>query len=61
MLEAKCPHCLGRAEVDDDLSFVECRNCDYHDTYENYIETMRDKAENMSNDFQSNWYQRNYK
>jgi len=33
MLEAKCPHCLGRAEVDDDLSFVECRNCDYHDTY----------------------------
>jgi len=59
MLEAKCPHCLGRAEVDDDLLFVECRNCDYHDTYENYIETMRDKAENMANDFQSNWYQRN--
>ena len=59
MLEAKCPYCLGRAEVDDDLSFVECRNCDYHDTYENYIETMREKAENMSSDFQSNWYQRN--
>jgi Zn ribbon nucleic-acid-binding protein len=59
MLEAKCPHCLNRAEVDDDLSFVECKNCDYHDTYENYIESMRDKAENMANDFQSNWYQRN--
>ena len=59
MLEAKCPNCLSRAEVDDDLSFVECKKCDYHDTYENYIETMRDKAENMANDFQSNWYQRN--
>lgn len=59
MLEAKCPNCLSRAEVDDDLLFVECKNCDYHDTYENYIETMRDKAENMANDFQSNWYQRN--
>ncbi len=59
MLEAKCPYCLKRAEVDEDLSLVECKNCDYRDTYENYINTMREKAENMACDFQSNWYQRN--
>lgn len=55
MLEAKCPNCSKHAEVDDDLSFVDCRYCNYHESYENYIETMRGKVENMADNFHRLW------
>jgi DNA-directed RNA polymerase subunit RPC12/RpoP len=52
MLEAKCPRCSKHAQVDNELSFVECNNCNYRDTYENYIETMKEKVEEMAFDYQ---------
>lgn len=52
MLEAKCPTCSKRAQVDNDLSIVECKECNYRDTYENYIETMKEKVEKMAFDYQ---------
>lgn len=52
MLEAKCPKCSKRAQVDNRLLFVECRYCNYRDTYENYIETMKEKVEKMAFDYQ---------
>jgi Zn ribbon nucleic-acid-binding protein len=52
MLEAKCPSCSKRAQVDNELSIVECKECNYRDTYENYIETMKEKVEKMAFDYQ---------
>ena len=52
MLDAKCPKCDNRAQVDDDVTRVECKNCGYKDNYENYIETMKSKAENMADNYQ---------
>ena len=52
MLDAKCPKCDNRAQVDDDVTRVECKNCGYTDIYENYIETMNSKAENMADNYQ---------
>ncbi len=52
MLEAKCPNCSKRAQVDNELSIVECKECNYRDIYENYIETMKEKVEKMAFDYQ---------
>jgi len=52
LLDAKCPKCDYRAQVDDDVTRVECKNCGYIDNYENYIETMKSKAENMADNYQ---------
>lgn len=52
LLDAKCPNCDNRAQVDDDVTRVECKNCGYADNYENYIETMKSKAENMADNYQ---------
>lgn len=51
MLEAKCPKCSKRAQVDNCLLFVVCGYCNYRDTYENYIETMKEKVEKMAFDY----------
>jgi hypothetical protein len=55
MLDAKCPQCSNHAKVDDDLSFVDCSFCGYYETYENYIETMKGKVQDMSTDFHIEW------
>ena len=52
LLDAKCPKCDNKAQVDDDATRVECKNCGYIDNYENYIETMKSKAENMADNYQ---------
>jgi ribosomal protein S27AE len=52
LLDAKCPKCDNRAQVDDDAKRVECKKCGYIDNYENYIETMKSKAENMADNYQ---------
>jgi DNA-directed RNA polymerase subunit RPC12/RpoP len=57
-LEAKCPECGRRAEVDDDMTEVKCKQCGFHALYEEYIEIMKGKAVNMADDFQMNWDRR---
>lgn len=52
MLDAKCPKCDNKAQVNDDLTTVECKNCGYSDDYENYINMMKSKAENMADNYQ---------
>lgn len=52
MLYAKCPKCDNKAQVDDDVMKVECKHCGYSDNYENYIEIMKSKAENMADNYQ---------
>jgi predicted nucleic-acid-binding Zn-ribbon protein len=52
LLAAKCSNCDNKAEVNDDMTIVECKNCGYSDSYENYIKIMKSKAENMADNFQ---------
>jgi predicted nucleic-acid-binding Zn-ribbon protein len=52
MLHAKCPKCDNKAQVNDDMMFVRCKNCGYSDNYENYINIMKSKAENMADNYQ---------
>lgn len=52
LLDAKCPKCNNKAQVSDDMTAIECKNCGYSDNYENYLEIMKSKAENMADNFQ---------
>ena len=54
VLEAKCPQCDKRAEVNDDMSRVECKYCGFELSYDEYIEVMKGKAVTMADDFQMN-------
>ncbi|HEY6883181.1 MAG TPA: zinc-domain-containing protein [Nitrososphaeraceae archaeon] len=54
VLEAKCPQCDKRAEVNDDMSRVECKYCGFGLLYDEYIEVMKGKAVTMADDFQMN-------
>lgn len=55
MLEAKCPQCGKRAEVNNDMSKVECRHCGFSAFYDDYIEIMKGKAVDIADNFQMNW------
>ena len=55
MLEAKCPQCGNRAEVNNDMSKVECRHCGFSASYDDYIEIMKGKAVDIADNFQMNW------
>ncbi|MGI0029714.1 MAG: zinc-domain-containing protein [Nitrososphaera sp.] len=55
MLEAKCPECSKKAEVDDEMSKVECKHCGFSASYDEYIEIMKGKAVDISTNFQMNW------
>lgn len=54
MLEAKCPDCRKRAEVNDEMSEVNCKNCGFFASYDDYIEIMKGKAVDISDNFQMN-------
>ena len=55
MLEAKCPQCGKRAEVNNDMSKVECKHCGFSAPYDDYIEIMKGKAVDIADNFQMNW------
>ena len=52
MLDAKCPQCNDKAQVSEDMTTINCKNCGYSDSYESYIEKMKVKAENMADNFE---------
>jgi Zn ribbon nucleic-acid-binding protein len=55
MLEAKCPQCGKRAEVNNDMSKVECRHCGFSASYDDYIEIMKGRAVDIADNFEMNW------
>lgn len=55
MLEAKCYKCDKKAEVNDEMTEVNCSYCLAKTSYEEYLEIMKEKALNMSTEFHSNW------
>jgi DNA-directed RNA polymerase subunit RPC12/RpoP len=54
VLEAKCPKCTRRAELDDDMKEVNCSHCGFHALYDEYIEVMKGRAAVMADEFQTN-------
>jgi DNA-directed RNA polymerase subunit RPC12/RpoP len=54
VLEAKCPECAHRAELDDDMKEVNCSHCGFHALYDEYIEIMKGRAAVMGDEFQTN-------
>jgi Zn ribbon nucleic-acid-binding protein len=55
MLEARCPECGKKAQVDDEMSRVECVHCGFSKSYDDYIEIMKGKAVDIADNFQANW------
>ena len=55
MLEAKCHKCEKKAEVNEQMTEVNCSYCLTKISYEEYIEIMKEKALNMGIEFQNNW------
>jgi DNA-directed RNA polymerase subunit RPC12/RpoP len=55
VLEAKCYKCEKKAEVNDEMTEVNCSYCLTKISYDDYLEIMKEKALNMGIEFQSNW------
>jgi hypothetical protein len=55
MLDAKCPKCDKMAEVNDEMTEVNCSYCLTKISYEDYIEIMKEKALNMGMEFHNTW------
>ncbi len=55
MLEARCPECNKKAQVNDNMSNVKCGYCGFSATYDDYIEIMKGKAVDIVDNFQMNW------
>ena len=51
MLDARCPDCSKKAQVNDEMSEVKCSHCGFHATYEEYLEIMKDKAASFADEF----------
>ena len=54
MLEARCPQCGKRAEVNDEMTEVKCSHCGFSSSYDDYIEIMKGKAADLADNFQMN-------
>jgi uncharacterized protein YlaI len=50
-MDARCPKCEKVAVLDDDIKNVKCPHCGFVETYDNYIEIMKENAVNMSVDY----------
>ena len=43
-MDARCPKCEKVAVLDDDIKNVKCPHCGFEETYDNYIEIMKENA-----------------
>ncbi len=50
-MDARCPKCEKVAVLDDDIKNVKCPHCGFEETYDKYIEIMKDNAVNMAADY----------
>jgi phage FluMu protein Com len=55
MLEAKCPRCGKKAEVNEQMTEVRCSHCAFSASYDDYIEIMKGKAADIADNFQMSW------
>jgi len=50
-MDARCPQCEKIATLDDDITSVKCAHCGYEATYDQYLETMKEKIGEMVANF----------
>jgi len=50
-MDAKCPECENVAILDDEITKVKCPHCNFEADYESYLEIMKEKVLNMSEDY----------
>jgi Zn ribbon nucleic-acid-binding protein len=51
-MDAKCPQCEKVAILDDEATFVKCPHCGFEAKYDDYLDLMRQKVGEMSENFQ---------
>lgn len=51
MIKARCPNCEGDAELDENATRVVCKSCGYAADYDDYIESMKGRTQDMSADY----------
>ncbi len=50
MIRARCPECDRDAELDENATRIKCA-CGYESGYDEYIESMKGRAQEMSSDY----------
>jgi hypothetical protein len=51
-MDAKCPNCERKAQVNEELSRVKCDFCGYEDTFDEYMKKMEERAGGIVSDYQ---------
>lgn len=51
-MNAKCPRCERKAEVNDDMTGVKCPHCGYEAAFDAYLERMKERVSGIVSDFQ---------
>lgn len=54
-MDAKCPICERKAQVNDDMSKVKCGFCGYEDTFEEYMKKMEERVHDLVSDYQDKY------
>jgi hypothetical protein len=50
-MDAKCPKCEKKANVNDDMTRVKCPFCGYEDTFDAYMEYMKERVGGIVTNF----------
>lgn len=51
-MDAKCPNCEMRAEVNDEMTNVKCKFCGYEDIFNEYMKKMEERVSGIVFDHQ---------
>ena len=50
-MDAKCPKCERKAQVNEDTTKVKCTYCGYEDTFDAYMEHMKERVGGIVTNF----------
>ncbi len=50
-MDARCPNCERKAQVNEDMTRVKCIHCGYEDTYDVYMERMEERVDDILSNF----------
>ncbi len=50
-MDARCPNCEKKAQVNEDMTRVKCVNCGYEDTFDAYMECMEERVDDIVSSF----------
>lgn len=51
-MDAKCPKCERKAQVNEELLRVKCDFCGYEDTFDEYMKKMEERVGGIVSDYQ---------